>query len=33
MYRIRKEIAAIISELMGDQVIAVYDKSEATIPL
>jgi 23S rRNA (cytosine1962-C5)-methyltransferase len=32
MYRIRKEIAAIISELMGDKVTAVYDKSESTIP-
>jgi 23S rRNA (cytosine1962-C5)-methyltransferase len=32
MYRIRKEIAAIISELMGDYVTAVYDKSESTIP-
>ncbi len=32
MYRIRKEIAAIISDLMGDQVTAVYDKSESTIP-
>lgn len=32
MYRIRKEIAVIISELMGDNVTAVYDKSESTIP-
>ena len=32
MYRIRKEIAAIISELMGDNVTAVYDRSESTIP-
>jgi len=32
MYRIRKEIAAIIFELMGDNVTAVYDKSESTIP-
>jgi len=32
MYRKRKEIAAIISELMGDKVTAVYDKSESTIP-
>ena len=31
-YRIRKEIAAILVELMKDQIIAVYDKSEATIP-
>lgn len=32
MYRIRKEIAGIISELMGDRVRAIYDKSELTIP-
>ena len=32
MYRIRKEIAGILSELMGDHIIAVYDKSESTIP-
>jgi len=32
MYRIRKEIAEIISELMGEQVSAIYDKSESTIP-
>jgi 23S rRNA (cytosine1962-C5)-methyltransferase len=32
MYRIRKEIAEIIRELMGDHVSAVYDKSESTIP-
>lgn len=32
MYRIRKEIAGIVSELMGDSVIAIYDKSESTIP-
>lgn len=32
MYRIRKEIAAIISDLLGDNVTAVYDKSESTIP-
>ena len=31
-YRIRKEIAAILVELMKDQIIAVYDKSESTIP-
>ncbi|MCE5347634.1 MAG: class I SAM-dependent rRNA methyltransferase [Bacteroidales bacterium] len=31
-YRIRKEIAAILVELMKDQIIAVYDKSEGTIP-
>ncbi|MBP1667101.1 MAG: SAM-dependent methyltransferase, partial [Bacteroidetes bacterium] len=28
----RKEIAGILSELMGDHIIAVYDKSESTIP-
>ena len=32
MYRIRKEIAGIISELLGDKVTAIYDKSESTIP-
>jgi 23S rRNA (cytosine1962-C5)-methyltransferase len=32
MYRMRKEIAGIISELMGDRVMAIYDKSESTIP-
>ena len=32
MYRIRKEIAAIICELMGSDVSAVYDRSESTIP-
>jgi 23S rRNA (cytosine1962-C5)-methyltransferase len=32
MYRFRKEIAAIIRELMGDRVSAIYDKSESTIP-
>jgi 23S rRNA (cytosine1962-C5)-methyltransferase len=32
MYRIRKDIALIISELMGDHVSAIYDKSESTIP-
>jgi 23S rRNA (cytosine1962-C5)-methyltransferase len=31
-YRIRKEIATIIAELMKDQIIAVYDKSETTLP-
>ncbi len=31
-YRIRKEIAAILVELLKDHVIAVYDKSEGTIP-
>ncbi len=32
MYLLRKEIAGIISELMGERVRAVYDKSESTIP-
>ena len=32
MYRIRKEIAGILSELLGNRIIAVYDKSESTIP-
>jgi 23S rRNA (cytosine1962-C5)-methyltransferase len=31
-YRIRKEIAAILLELFKDQIVAVYDKSEGTIP-
>jgi 23S rRNA (cytosine1962-C5)-methyltransferase len=31
-YRIRKEIASIIADLMKDRIIAVYDKSEGTIP-
>jgi 23S rRNA (cytosine1962-C5)-methyltransferase len=31
-YRIRKEIAGILVELLKDQIIAVYDKSEGTIP-
>jgi 23S rRNA (cytosine1962-C5)-methyltransferase len=31
-YRIRKEITAILVDLMKDQLIAVYDKSEGTIP-
>jgi 23S rRNA (cytosine1962-C5)-methyltransferase len=32
MYRMRTEIAAVIKELLGDKVIAVYDKSEGTLP-
>ena len=32
MYRMRKEIAGILTELMGDRVKAIYDKSESTIP-
>jgi 23S rRNA (cytosine1962-C5)-methyltransferase len=31
-YRIRKEIASIIADLMKDRIVAVYDKSEGTIP-
>lgn len=31
-YRIRKEIASILADLMKDEIIAVYDKSEGTIP-
>jgi Predicted SAM-dependent methyltransferases len=31
-YRIRKEIASILAELLNDRIIAVYDKSEGTIP-
>ncbi|MFA5818526.1 MAG: class I SAM-dependent rRNA methyltransferase [Bacteroidales bacterium] len=31
-YRIRREIATILTELMKDQIIAIYDKSETTIP-
>jgi 23S rRNA (cytosine1962-C5)-methyltransferase len=31
-YRIRKEIALILSELLDNRIIAVYDKSEGTIP-
>lgn len=32
MYRIRKELAGILRDLMGDELKAVYDKSEGTIP-
>jgi 23S rRNA (cytosine1962-C5)-methyltransferase len=32
MYRMRKEFAGILKELLGDKLIAVYDKSEGTIP-
>ena len=32
MYRIRKEITGILSELMGNSITAIYDKSESTIP-
>jgi 23S rRNA (cytosine1962-C5)-methyltransferase len=31
-YRIRKEIVAILVELMKDELVAVYDKSESTLP-
>jgi 23S rRNA (cytosine1962-C5)-methyltransferase len=31
-YRIRKEIASILAEVMKDNLVAVYDKSEGTIP-
>ncbi|TAL77658.1 MAG: class I SAM-dependent rRNA methyltransferase, partial [Bacteroidetes bacterium] len=31
-YRIRKEITSILVELMNEQIVAVYDKSEGTIP-
>ncbi len=31
-YRIRKEIASVLVELLKDKIIAVYDKSEGTIP-
>jgi len=31
-YRIRKEIASILSELLDDRIFAVYDKSEGTLP-
>jgi 23S rRNA (cytosine1962-C5)-methyltransferase len=32
MYRIRQEISQILTELLGDRIKAVYDKSETTIP-
>lgn len=31
-YRIRKEIASIVADALSDSIIAVYDKSEGTIP-
>ena len=31
-YRIRTEIASIVAELLNDSIVAVYDKSEGTIP-
>ncbi|MGQ9620499.1 MAG: class I SAM-dependent rRNA methyltransferase [Bacteroidales bacterium] len=32
MYRIRKELAELFAEIIGDKLIAVYDKSETTLP-
>jgi 23S rRNA (cytosine1962-C5)-methyltransferase len=32
MYRLRKEFASILKELLGDRITAIYDKSEGTIP-
>jgi 23S rRNA (cytosine1962-C5)-methyltransferase len=32
MYRMRKEITSILTELLGSALVAVYDKSESTIP-
>ena len=32
MYRLRNEFSAILRELMGEKLVAVYDKSEDTIP-
>lgn len=32
MYRMRKEIASVLKEFIGDRLVAVYDKSEGTIP-
>jgi len=32
MYHMRHELAAILKELLGDKLIAVYDKSEKTLP-
>jgi 23S rRNA (cytosine1962-C5)-methyltransferase len=32
MYRMRNDITSILVELLGDKLIAVYDKSESTIP-
>jgi 23S rRNA (cytosine1962-C5)-methyltransferase len=31
-YRIRKEIASILADLMKDRIVSVYDKSEGTVP-
>jgi 23S rRNA (cytosine1962-C5)-methyltransferase len=32
MYRMRTEIASVVKELLGEGILAVYDKSEGTIP-
>jgi 23S rRNA (cytosine1962-C5)-methyltransferase len=32
MYRLRREFASILKEILGDKITAVYDKSEGTIP-
>ncbi len=32
LYRVREEIAKAILEVMGDKIIAIYDKSEGTLP-
>ncbi len=32
MYRIRKDIASVVKQVMGSDVSAIYDKSESTIP-
>jgi len=32
MYRSRNEIVAVLTELLGDKLIAIYDKSESTLP-
>lgn len=32
MYRIRQELAAALKEILGDRLLAVYDKSEKTLP-
>jgi len=32
MYRIRKDLAKLLSELMGERITAIFDKSESTIP-
>jgi len=32
MYRMRNDITSILIELLGERLVAVYDKSESTIP-